>query len=246
VKLGKFPARIDRRTILFKDVAPSLPLPLDLIDWYNGQEDFGVMGNDFLGDCTCAALGHAEQTITANCIGQSEFSADTPSVIDLYSKACGYIPGKSWTDRGGYGIDVLKFVKNNGLFGNDKLLGFAAIHAEDTVRVRQAIAAFGGVYCGLQLPDSVCKGDLLTASWELDGTIIPNPNNGHMVWVAKWNATGPVPISWGITKQMSLPFWWASCDEVWVPFFENWLAQYGNLAVAAQAMENALNRLGGS
>jgi drug/metabolite transporter superfamily protein YnfA len=240
MKLGKFPARIDRRTVLFKDVAPSLPKPPEVIDWLNGQEDWGVMANDRLGDCTCAALGHAEQTITANCVGFSEFTPTDQQVVELYSASCGYVPGHPNTDQGGYGMDVLKYVRKNDLFGKDSLIGFAVIHADDTVRVRQAIAAFGGVYVGLQLPNSVCQDDMLYASWDFGGKITPNTNNGHMVWIAKANSVGPVPITWGITKQMSWAFWLACADEVYVPYFSNWLAQYGNLPQAREAMQNAL------
>lgn len=241
MKLGKQPARVDRRTVLFKDVAPALPQPIDLIDWYGSRTDWLMMDNDRLGNCTCAAIGHAEQTITRNCVGVSEFDASNNQVDGLYQTACGYDPRDPSTDRGGVALDVLKTLSKQGVFGNDQLLGYAAVDAQDTVRVRQAIAAFGGVYVGLQLPDSVVHDDLLLNSWELTGKIAPSPYNGHMVWTARWDVhRGPCCITWGAEKWMSPGFWSACVDEVWVLLFKNWLAQYGELADVQTALENVL------
>ena len=248
MKLGKFPAKIDRRTILLGDVAPSLPEPIDLIDWYRGISSWGVMGNDVHGDCTCAALGHAEQTITANCPEMSELTPTDKQVLQLYAQACGWDPTQPWTDRGGFEIDVLNFVRKNDLFGVDSLLGYAAVDPHNLTHIKQAIAYFGGVYIGLQLPDSAVSGDLVAASWNLSGTIKPNPYNGHAVWIAGYNATGPLCCSWGAVKQASWAFFEACCDEAYALLLKNWLAQYGSMSgmtVVAEAMQNALQRLTG-
>lgn len=240
MKLGKFPAKVDRRTLLFRDVVPSLPAPIDLIDWSHGISDFGMMGNDQHGDCTCAALGHAEQTITANCPEFSELTPSDKQVLTLYVGAGGWDPAKPWTDRGAYAIDVLNYVRKQGLFGIDSLLGYVQVNPEDKWHVKQAISYFGGLYVGIQLPDSVVKDDLSEQSWNLTGKIVPDPYNGHMVWVCGYNATGPVCITWAKLKQMSWSFFETCCDEAYAILFKNWLGQYGNLSVAAQALENAL------
>lgn len=239
VRLGKHPARIDKRAIRLETVVASLPTPLDTIDWYRGQTSWGMMANDSLGDCTCAALGHAEQTLTANCPEMSELTPTDRQVIDLYSAACGYQPGDSATDQGGDEIAVLNYVRRNGMFG-DTLIAFADPSPGDIVHVKQAISYFGGVYIGLQLPDAVCQGDMVANSWNLTGDINPSPYNGHAVWVAGYNPTGPVCITWGVVKQMSWKFWEVCCDETHALLTKNWLAQYGMLDVAAQAMQNAL------
>lgn len=240
MKLGKQPARVDKRTVLLRQVAPSLPEPLDHVDWLNGKLSWGMMRNDSLGDCTCAAIGHAEQTLTGNVYGLTEVTPPDADIVALYSAACGYVPGNAATDQGGNELDVLNYVRKNGVFGVDQLLAYADTNPGDTRHVKQAISMFGGVYIGLQLPDSVCKGDLLEASWNLSGKIQPNPYNGHAVWVPAYNSIGPMCITWGAVKQMSWAFWLACCDESHVLLFKSWLGQYGGLTGVQQALENAL------
>ena len=68
LKLGKHAARHDPRTLLLASYAtPALPAPppkLDLTTKIKGA--WGMMDNDQLGDCTCAAAGHLIMEWTSN------------------------------------------------------------------------------------------------------------------------------------------------------------------------------------
>jgi hypothetical protein len=68
VKLGKHPVRHDPRTLLMaKYVLPGLPPPPPTQDWGSKVgANWGMMGNDKIGDCTCAAAGHLVMDWTAN------------------------------------------------------------------------------------------------------------------------------------------------------------------------------------
>src|SRR5579884_1536389 len=68
VKLGKRPARHDPRTLRLGDyLLPRLPTPKPRVDYTTkvpaGQ--WGMMANDKIGDCTCAAAGHMIEEWTA-------------------------------------------------------------------------------------------------------------------------------------------------------------------------------------
>src|SRR5437588_3886705 len=71
MKLGKHAPRHDRRTLLLANyltpnVLPTLP---DQEDWGGKVTVWGMMKNDTIGDCTCAAAGHLIEERTSN-VGQ--------------------------------------------------------------------------------------------------------------------------------------------------------------------------------
>lgn len=242
--LGKHPARHDLRTLLLRDHV-TLPKPPDTVSWLFGKTSgWGMMDNDRLGDCTCAGLGHAVQTISG-ATGAVLTPPDTGlnSVQALYSGACGYVIGDESTDNGGNELDVLNYVRRTTLFGLDTLLAYADPNVGDQSHIQQAIAYMGGVYIGLALPDSVVVDvDMLTVPWT-DTSMPANPNNGHAVWVAAYDQNNLYPITWGGVKTMSWDFWFKYCDESHAILTQNWLKEYGSLSgitVAAQSMLNAL------
>ena len=46
---------------------------------------------------------------------------------------------------------------------------------------------------------------------------------GHDVWVAAYNLTGPVVISWGMVIQMTWQFWTTYVDEAYTFLIGYWL-----------------------
>jgi hypothetical protein len=59
LKLGKSTARHDPRTLLLAAyVTPALPIPPASFDLTSKVSSWGMMDNDQIGDCTCAAAGH--------------------------------------------------------------------------------------------------------------------------------------------------------------------------------------------
>src|SRR5947209_12290743 len=147
MKLGKHPARIDPRTLrlarFLRETAPPAP---DAMDWFSAISSWGMMANDDLGDCTCAALGHALQAWSA-AIG-SEYTIPDSAVVDAYSRWCGYVPGDESTDQGGVEIDVLNQFRRDGL-GGKQLLAYADVNINQADKIKQAIYLFGGLYIGL-------------------------------------------------------------------------------------------------
>lgn len=240
VKLGKHAPRHDPRTLKLREFITLPPAP-DAVTWLNGQTDWGMMLNDELGDCTCAALGHAEQTTTL--ATGSMVTVPNPTVQLLYQDACGYRPGDESTDNGGNETDVLNYVRQNGLFGVDTLLAFADPNPGDITHVKQSIAYFGGIYIGLALPDSVVVDvDMLAVDWT-DTSMPPNPNNGHAVWVPAFDRQYLNPITWGRVKKMSWDFWLKYCDESHVLLLNNWVKEYHALQVANLQMQQAIQAL---
>lgn len=237
-KLGKLAAKKDPRTLKLRSVVKSaLPAPPDWVDWHRGIASYGLMGNDQLGDCTCAALGHAEQIISANVPGLSEITVADDAVIKLYEDACGYNPADPNTDQGGIEVNVLNFVRKNGLFGVDQLIAYADPDPGDITHVKQAIQLFPAVYIGLSLPLSAQSQD----TWDVDNSEAGAPGSwgGHAVVVVGYDQTDLICITWGYLKRMTWGFWQKYCDEAHALLTANGLGLYGG-QVNLDAVERML------
>src|SRR5664280_1598071 len=111
LKLGRLP-RVYNPAVPHMSALRGLTQPIPLpsaIDYTEGMpEDFGMMLNDRLGDCTCAAYYHAMQvwSFHTNKVDGMITQPDI-NVLQLYKDACGYNPNVSGTDRGGVEQNVL-------------------------------------------------------------------------------------------------------------------------------------------
>jgi hypothetical protein len=244
MKLGKHPARIDPRTLklarFLRETAPAAP---DVLDWFSGISDFGMMRNNDLGDCTCAALGHALQTVSA--ATGSEYTVHDDVVVDAYSRWCGYVRGDESTDQGGVELDILKQFRRDGL-GGKTLLAFTSVAISDFEQIKRAIHAFNGIYIGLQLPLTAQDQD----TWDLvlnSNENQPGSWGGHAVWMPAFDARRQDHetldcITWGGRKRMTLDFFRTYCDEAWALLMGDWAAfgssdfKLGDLQAELQAV----------
>ena len=85
VHLGKLEVKKDDRNLQlarYLDDAVVLPEVPASVDWSKQVGSWPMYGNDKLGDCTCAAVGHMEEAWSANA-GAPEVPTDK-DVLDLY------------------------------------------------------------------------------------------------------------------------------------------------------------------
>jgi hypothetical protein len=237
-KLGKKPPKIDPRTLKLSRYA--LPAPPESCNWYKGVTSWGQMLNDTLGNCTCAAAGHGVQVATLNS-PDNEVTPPDSTIEELYEKSCGYVPGQPNTDQGGVIIDVLNYVRQNEPWTEKgrpdhrhhpyELFAYADPNPDDVTHVKQAIATFGMVDIGLNLP--------LTAQsqtgtlWDVVGNPQTDPNSqpgswgGHSVICAAYDAKTITCITWGALQPMSWAFWNTYVDESHALLFRAWVQQFG-------------------
>lgn len=221
MKLGRRGVHRDARTLaLGAYLTPSMPPPPASKDWTKGITDWGMMLNDQLGCCTIAGIGHAIQVWTAN-TGTMQTVPD--SVIKRYYEHWdGYVPGNDATDTGGIELDVLKDWRKQGFAGN-RLLAFADAQCSNLTEIRQAIALFGGVYIGVDLP--------VTAQKQVVWDVVPDGGSdaekgswgGHCVFVAAYDQKGFTCITWGQPKTMTTAFWQQYVDEAHALLDESWI-----------------------
>lgn len=179
------------------------------VDYYSAVPSWPMYGNDQLGDCTWAAIGHIVQAWTAHA-GQER----TPNTADIEQgywetgtppSATGQPGGP--TDDGRMEPHVLTYWRHNGIPNEqDSIIGYAAVNHADINRVKFAIENFGGVYVALALP--------ITAEQQTIWDYVPNdPNNqpyswgGHAVPILGYDSEYLYVVTWGFVLKMTYAFW---------------------------------------
>ncbi len=168
-----------------------------------------VLMNDKLGDCTSAGAGHLIDVFTA---GGGVPVAITPAMaVAFYSLSTGYVPGDAATDQGGDEVTVLSVGHDKGYDGDGghAIAGFVQLDPTNADHLRAACYYLGGLYFGLELPDSYVNpmpsGDGFT--WA-DGP--PDPSNGHCIVGIGATADGVLVDTWGLKGTLT----WAAIADL--------------------------------
>lgn len=220
--LGKQPPRHDPRTLkLARYLSTTAPLPPapPSRDWSSAAApNWGMLGNDALGDCTCAAAGHLIQTWTAN--HGREITPTDLEIVAAYSAITGYSPALPSSDQGAVEIDVLNHWRTDGIAGN-KIGAYAWVDPANKSLVEAGINLCGGVYCGAALSVSAQSQTV----WDVtDGPeAVPGSWGGHAMAVVGYNATGVVLVTWGAIKIATWAWWLAYVDEAYAILDDAWV-----------------------
>ncbi|MDE2059238.1 MAG: hypothetical protein KGL31_02110 [candidate division NC10 bacterium] len=213
-KLGKAPAKKDKRTLRFvtllRATAPALPNSYDFDTAHSGIPT-PMFGNDVYGDCVIA--GRAHQTLRFEDIEQGAvlMIADKEVLKEYFKETGG-------SDTGLVVLDSLKEWRHKGWkVGKHtyKIQAFADVDFTNYEEMRQAIFADVGVGLGLQLPNAA-KTQIQTGQpWDVttgpDST--PGSWGGHYVHVPGYTPSGPVCVTWGRKQQMTWAWLDKYCDE---------------------------------
>jgi hypothetical protein len=221
-KLGKRPAKHDARTLQLANylMLPSIPANRDWTE--QAKQPWGMMKNDVLGDCTCAAAGHIIQVWTANAAGKESTISDE-QVVTAYERITGYNPSDPSSDQGAIELDVLNYWRRQGI-GAHKIQAYAALEPKNHNHVRAALDLFGGVYIGLALPVSAQDQRVWSVpSTGPNGTGAPGSWGGHAVVIEAYNQHYLTCITWGQKKKMTWGFWDEYCDEGYAILSPDWV-----------------------
>jgi len=232
-KLGRKPRGHDPRVPKMKMVrkAASLPPLPASIDYSMGMpRDLGVMLNDTLGDCTCAAVGHAIQIWTFNADSPKDMVTPSDKDIELlYETAGGYIPGEPWTDEGCVEQVVLTDWLSDAVDGNT-LAAYVEVDVTDMEEVKRTICECGMAYIGFNVPAYIM--DEFTAPdsvWDVHPTKNNMSVGGHAVVVCGYDTNGNLRVqSWGDWYTMTPAFWAANVDEAYALANVDWIETTGN------------------
>lgn len=219
-KLGRKAIKTDSRTLKVRSyLTPQLPPPPDALNWSHGQTDFKMLCNDVLGDCTIAGALHQCMIWTLN--NGLEDTVTAGEALSYYERWCGYVYGNPATDQGGVLLDVLRAWKAQTLEGNS-LVAYASVDVQNVLEVKQAINLFGGLYTGLQFPNSAFSQNTWMTVAD-DGGIA----GGHCVQICGYDTTGFSCISWGKVYPMTTGFFLKYFDEAYALISPEWINRNG-------------------
>lgn len=225
MKLGKQVARHDPRTLLMASYLKLPPIPPSRDYTLKASSNWGMMLNDTLGDCTCAAAGHLTQVWTAN--ASVEVTTPDDKIRDAYEAVSGYNPMDPNTDRGANEMDVLNYWRKTGI-GGRKIQSYMGLEPKNHFHICAAVDLFGGAYIGLALPVSAQTQDV----WSVppggpSGPGAPGSWGGHAVIIEAYDDHLLTCITWGQKKQMTWSFWDTYCDEAYALLSDDWLSAKG-------------------
>jgi hypothetical protein len=215
VKLGKLAVRHDPRTLqMAKYVKAQLAPPPSAYDWTkNVRANWGMMANDKIGDCTCAAAGHLIMEWTAN--AGRMFTPSLQDIIKAYAAITGYDPKTGNHDNGAVELDVLNYWRRTGIAAH-KIAAFVSLEPSNYTHIMDAVYTFGGCYIGVQLPLSAQGQEVWAVPPQgTSGPGAPGSWGGHAVPVVSYDPRGLTVVTWGKLLRMTWGFWQAYCDEAY-------------------------------
>lgn len=240
-KLGKAPARHDPRTLKLAAYlnAPALPTPPEAHDWTAGMpDDFGMLGNDTLGDCAEAMAAHEIEVETfAVTEHESDALFTDKDVEGVYSAITGYSPGTPSTDRGTVLLDLLNYERAAGFCGH-KIWAYAALmsggEAPTADRIKLACWLFGPLSTGVLLLQSDLDTFDSADAWDIMADESPVVG-GHAVPIVAYDATGVTVVSWRRRKRATWAWLRARIDECYARLGGDWF-RVGTIATAPNGL----------
>jgi hypothetical protein len=213
LRFGKLSPERDKRTLRLEDyLSVALPPPPDKFNVldrvYNNLKEseselFPMDGNDKYGDCTIAAVAHADTIYDS--LTNTKLVMKESDVIKLYLKLSG------GEDTGLVELDVLKYWRKN-IINGDKIYAFTSLNHRNHNSVKQAIYLFGGIYLGFQVPEN-CMDEFNNHKIWTEGELT---NSGHAVYAVSYDEEGITVLTWGTTQKGTWN-WWDKCvDETYV------------------------------
>ena len=220
---GKKPFVADHRDLLFARYIhhhPQHALPTPPAEF--GHEGFilptawGMLGNDQVGDCTCAGADHEHMLWTAE--GGRPASFMTAGCIADYSAITGYVPGDDATDQGAEVREVLKYRSKTGMLditGARHTIGaYVRLGLRHDLELAQALYLFGAVGLGIEIPQSAMTQTDEGQPWD-----VPPRNSkilgGHYVPLVARRGGYWWVVTWGALQAVTTAFLHKYADEQW-------------------------------
>jgi hypothetical protein len=203
------------------------------IDWFSKvPQPCGMMLNDSLGDCTCAAAGHMVQQWTQYA-AQKETTVPDSSILAMYEQACRYVNGDPTTDNGGDMRTVLNYFRQTGVLDAagtaHKIMAYISVNPMNPQEVKEAIYLFGNLYAGVNLPNTVQNEEnvnscwSLSPNWKTDPNAAPGSMGGHCIPLVGYTPKAYPFISWSGIYYMTPNFLRIYCDELYAVVSMDWI-----------------------
>jgi len=220
-RLGKLPVRIDVRTLSLGRYVDRdrLPDPPPSFDEATGVASWPMYANDRIGDCTIAASGHMIEAWTAAGRGGAVVISEQ-EVLDAFDHVKLRDPATG--EEGAIELDVLRYWRKTGI-GGHRIGAYTRVSVHNQVLLKTAAWLFGGLYIGVQLPETVQTQDVWDWTGSLTGPARPGSWGGHAVNVVGYDADVLTVVTWGRLQRVTWSFWERYVDETYCIISEDFL-----------------------
>jgi hypothetical protein len=195
-----------------------------------------MYGNDQIGDCTIAAMGHAFTALEMYAFRPSSIFSGA-EIVKAYSAVSGYDPGTGANDNGAQMQDVLAYMRTEGMTDEmgrvHKVVAYAALGKPSSpALLSRCLKTFGSVYVGFACPQSA-EDQFGREPWTYEpGSPILG---GHAISLHRrhpysskkgvWDFS-----TWGSLQAVTSPFLAHYVEEAWIFVTEDWIESNGSTA----------------
>lgn len=191
-------------------LADPLPLHPAADDFTSGRTDWGMFGNDTLGDCGFAGRYHYDM---ANAWTAKEAALPQDAAVQN-AVAQAYLDYNHGQDVGVDLASVLQFWLTHDLAGLPTIGGFAQVSLGGS-EFASALHVFGGLYTGVLISNEAMQEFQNGEAWSSTAT---DWAGGHCVPVLARNTRYGEAITWGAVQRFTWEWWQACREEAWVIF----------------------------
>jgi hypothetical protein len=228
LKFGKLPATDygDKNVLLTSVLTAPLPTAPKHFGHATLYTDWGMLGNDRYGDCTCAGSDHEHMLWTALGRGKSKGAQfTTANTLSDYSAISGFDPNNPSTDNGAAVDHVMDYRRTVGMIDSAgqrhkidlgvRLPGHQG--SFDWQQFINCVWAFKAVAIGTLIPSSAQQQFASGEPWDYVGD--QNIEGGHYIPAVASTSSGRqvTILTWGRQQVMTRSFFEAYVDELWVP-----------------------------
>lgn len=225
VCLGKKRPKRSLKALPFSNYANATSIAYPPVHAWERKINWGMLGNDKLGDCTIAATLHLIMGWQAVANSGTPVAFTNQDAINLYSAITGYNPNDPNSDQGANETDVLNYWKATGVKGH-KIAGYVSLDVSNIEMIKAAIYLFGGVYIGFNVPAYIM--DVPNGgSWSQKPGVDTTIEGGHAIYLPGYGHDGATLVSWGTTYTFDWDFWTAYVDEAYAIVSTDWIEKSG-------------------
>lgn len=224
VKLGRLPAKRSLKSLALSNYMKASAVPFPVLHAWERPISYGMMANDRVGDCTCAAMAHQVMNWQAVANAGTPVTFTDEQVLAAYSAITGY-DGTEATDNGAAELDVLNYWEQTGFAGH-KIAGKVTLDLHNVDQIKAAIFIFGGIYIGFDVPAYIME-DTGQSHWRISQSGNTGIVGGHAVCNVGYGRAGTSLVSWGQIYTMTWDFWLQYVEEAYACVSQDWLEQSG-------------------
>jgi hypothetical protein len=205
---------------------PPFPAPPAVADWLDATPDWGTLGNDLIGDCVVACMGHVIEAWTG--AAAERVTIQDADVISAYSSLTGYNPATGQPDPGVTLEAAMGYWQRVGLAGHKIDVAYPTNFIGKPAAYQALIMAlveyYGAAILAIGVTPKVIDAFYDGLPWDANMGAI---TDYHCVPVLAYDQSWCEVITWGRIQRVSWAFIFQYTVEIWGAASSDWIRKNG-------------------